>query len=98
MKSVLVVLLLVSCALAVDWTTYTCSQMGSFSSTSFTCAEWNTFPLASVSCLNANTACGVSVFCGSAILNTNLRTALGATCTVGISSQVGTTNSQYQRP
>ena len=91
MKTVLVALLLVSCALAVDWSSYTCVQMTTFTPASFSCANWNTFPLASVSCLSLSTSCGVATQCPS--LNTVLFNALVQACNSGQNQFTSSTGS-----
>ena len=64
MKSVAVFLLLIATVFAVDWASYTCAQMGTFTTSSFTCAEWNTFPSASMSCLTTSVVCNLGSLCG----------------------------------
>ena len=77
MKIVLVALLLVSCTLAVDWTTYTCGQMYTWTASSFTCGQWATFPASSVSCLHPFTDCGIIGACSALppLLYNNLATS-----------------------
>ena len=92
MKIVLVALLLVSCTLAVDWTTYTCADMGTFTASSFTCNHWNTFPVASVPCLHPFTDCGIISACTTTI-NAPLYTALAAACSNGQNQFTSSTGS-----
>lgn len=91
MKYAFVALLLISSALAVDWTSYTCAQMGTFTQSSFTCSVWGTFPPAQVPCLTQLTACGILSSCPSS-LNTALYAALVAQCGNGIGSQLSSTS------
>ena len=79
MKIVLVALLLVSCTLAVDWTTYSCADMAAFTPSSFNCNHWATFPPPSAPCLIAPTACGVLNQCSE--LAVVLGNALTSACT-----------------
>ena len=97
MKIVFVALLLVSCAFAVDWTTYSCNAMGSFTPTSFTCAQWNTFPIASVPCLNAQTSCGLLAQCAGN-LSSVLSGALSNACSTQIGSSQKSTTGLLVRP
>ena len=93
MKFFVVFALLISCAFAVDWSTYNCASVGTLQANAFTCAEWVTIPYGNsnplAQCLSPSAACGILNNC--VITNMALYNAITYNCANGQNSLGGKT-------
>lgn len=69
MKVIVILAVLLSCALAVDWTTFTCAQVGSLRHSDYSCSDWITLPTTNTQnygtayCVSSGNACRINSDC-----------------------------------